>query len=186
MVAGVGDTLRFGTRIKVIGDYARAGWLRLRGANLAGKVRVGRGCEIDHPRLVMLGPRCVLEPGVVLKLADAAARFRAGAHVFIGRGTIFDLVGELSIGEGSLIAPGCFITDHNHETRLEKAILHQPCEHRAVSIGFDVWIGANVVIVPGVRIGDGAVVAAGAVVTRDVDPMTVVGGVPAKFIKKRQ
>ena len=177
--------MNFRTRINVIADYSRAGWLRFRGANIAGKVRIGRDCEIHNPPAIWLGARAVLEPGVVLKLADEAARFRAGSHVFIGRGTIFDLVGELAIGEGTLIAPGCFITDHNHKTRADKPILHQPCEHRGVSIGSDVWIGAKAVILPGVRIGDGAVVAAGAVVTHDVEPMSIVGGVPARLIRKR-
>ena len=55
----------------------------------------------------------------------------------------------------------------------------------SVIIGNDVWIGANVVVLPGVTIGDGAVLAAGAVVTKDVPPYTIVGGNPAKIIKKR-
>lgn len=55
----------------------------------------------------------------------------------------------------------------------------------AVTIGNDVWIGANVIILPGVTIGDGAVLAAGAVVTKDIEPYTIVGGIPASTIKKR-
>ena len=55
-----------------------------------------------------------------------------------------------------------------------------------VTIGNDVWIGNNVQILSGVTIGDGAVIAAGAVVTKDVDPYTIVGGVPARMIKRRQ
>lgn len=58
-------------------------------------------------------------------------------------------------------------------------------DNRPVEIGNDVWIGANAIILPGVRIGDGAVLAAGAVVTKDVEPYAVVGGVPAKTIKHR-
>ena len=54
-----------------------------------------------------------------------------------------------------------------------------------VAIGNDVWIGSNVLIMDGVTIGDGAIVAAGAVVTRDVEPYTIVGGIPAKFIRLR-
>lgn len=57
--------------------------------------------------------------------------------------------------------------------------------NKSVFIGNDVWIGANVVIMPGVTIGDGAVIAAGAVVTEDVEPYSVVGGIPAKFLKYR-
>lgn len=53
-----------------------------------------------------------------------------------------------------------------------------------IHIGRNVWIGANAVVLPGVSIGDGAVVAAGAVVTKDVPPCTIVGGVPAKKLKE--
>ena len=56
-------------------------------------------------------------------------------------------------------------------------------EPAPIRVGNDVWIGANATVLPGVTVGDGAVIAAGAVVTRDVPPMTVVGGVPAKIIK---
>lgn len=58
-------------------------------------------------------------------------------------------------------------------------------DNRPVEIGNDVWIGANAIILPGVKIGDGAVIAAGAVVTKDVEPYAIVGGVPAKIIKYR-
>lgn len=57
--------------------------------------------------------------------------------------------------------------------------------NRPIVIGNDVWIGANVILLPGVTVGDGAIIAAGAVVTKDVEPYTIVGGVPAKEIKKR-
>ena len=57
--------------------------------------------------------------------------------------------------------------------------------NRPVIIGNDVWIGANVIILPGVKIGDGAILAAGTVVTKDVEPYSIVGGVPSKIIRKR-
>jgi acetyltransferase-like isoleucine patch superfamily enzyme len=61
----------------------------------------------------------------------------------------------------------------------------QSCGVEPVAIGSDVWLGTGVVVLPGVSIGDGAVVGANSVVTRDVAPMTVVAGVPARFLKTR-
>ncbi len=72
--------------------------------------------------------------------------------------------------------------EHFHNAQYENSPLR---DNREVVIGNDVWIGANAILLPGVRIGDGAVIAAGAVVTKDVAPYAVVGGVPAKIIKYR-
>ncbi|MDD6796765.1 MAG: CatB-related O-acetyltransferase [Clostridia bacterium] len=58
-------------------------------------------------------------------------------------------------------------------------------DNKPITIGNDVWIGANVILLPGIHIGDGAVIAAGAVVTKDVEPYAIVGGVPAKIIRYR-
>lgn len=69
-----------------------------------------------------------------------------------------------------------------HNSAFENSPLR---DNREVVIGNDVWIGANVIILPGVKIGDGAVIAAGAVVTGDIEPYAVAGGVPAKIIKYR-
>ena len=55
---------------------------------------------------------------------------------------------------------------------------------KSVRLGDDVWVGSGAILLPGVTVGDGAIVAAGAVVTRDVEPRTVVGGNPARFIKR--
>ncbi|NBH14511.1 antibiotic acetyltransferase [Lachnospiraceae bacterium] len=71
---------------------------------------------------------------------------------------------------------------HLHNAPYENSALR---DNRPVEIGNDVWIGANVILLPGVKIGDGAVIAAGAVVTKDVEPYAIAGGVPAKLIKHR-
>lgn len=71
---------------------------------------------------------------------------------------------------------------HFNNVEYENSPLRQ---NEPIIIGNDVWIGANVVILPGVSVGDGAILAAGAVVTKDIDPYAIVGGVPAKVIKYR-
>lgn len=76
----------------------------------------------------------------------------------------------------------CKYGTHLHNADFQNSPLR---DNGAVTIGNDVWIGANVILLPGVTIGDGAVIAAGAVVTKDVEPYAVVGGVPARLIKYR-
>lgn len=73
---------------------------------------------------------------------------------------------------------GCYTKNHEYENSKIR-------DNRPVVIGNDVWIGANVIILPGINIGDGAIIAAGAVVTKDVDNYAIVGGVPAHLLKYR-
>ncbi|MDR2574526.1 MAG: acyltransferase [Desulfovibrio sp.] len=94
--------------------------------------------------------------------------------------------GRIEIGPYTAIGPGTVLRAANHRfDRLDAPIMFQGHIPDTIIIEDDVWIGANCVITPGVRIGRGAVVGAGAVVTRDVPPFAVVGGVPAKIIKRR-
>lgn len=127
-----------------------------------------------------------------------------GAHIGIGRGARISskitlgersgigenccLYGEVHIGDHVLMASEVviFTQNHNYNSR-ELLILEQgTSEEKPVYIGNDVWIGRRAMIMPGVHIGDGAVIAAGGVVTRDVPAYSVVGGVPARVIKYRQ
>ena len=120
-----------------------------------------------------------------LKIVADAATLRLGEHTFIGRGVEFDILSSVSVGSHSLVAPRCFITDHVHGIRPDLRIDQQPCEAQPVLIGSDVWLGAGTVVLPGVKIGDGAVVGANSVVTSDVAPYTVVAGAPARFLRNR-
>ena len=95
--------------------------------------------------------------------------------------------GSITIGDFCLIGPNVVIRSADHRfDRLDIPIRDQGHVCKPIVIESDVWLGANVVVVAGVRIGHGAVVAAGAVVTKDVLPMTVVAGVPAKPIRSRE
>ena len=96
------------------------------------------------------------------------------------------VAGPLSIGNDVMMAPGVMIFTQNHETRdLSIPMRLQTAPKKKVTIGDDVWIGANALIMPGVSVGDGAIIAAGAVVTKNVDSYAVVGGNPARVIKYR-
>ncbi len=163
----------------------RAQMLALRGAQLGAKAALGPRCMVDRPWGVALGARVLLEAEVYLKLVEDSARLTLGDHTFVGRGSEFDVSLGVSVGSHSLIAPRCFITDHGHGLAPHLRIDQQPGIAAPVSIGSDVWLGAGVVVLPGVNIGDGALVGANSVVTRDVAPMSIVAGAPARLLRMR-
>lgn len=101
-------------------------------------------------------------------------------NVFINAGCQFQDQGGIKIGAGALIGHNVVLATLNHDLNPER---RQICIPASINIGKNVWIGSNSTILPGVTIGDNSVVAAGAVVTKDVPENTVVGGVPARFIK---
>lgn len=114
-----------------------------------------------------------------------------GDDVFIGRNCCFQSEhGTISIGNHVMFGPGVNIHGGNHDFSVTgkpmKAATKQPGQDGEVRIGNDVWIAANAIILAGVTVGDGAVVGAGAVVTKDVPPMAIVAGVPAKVLKYRE
>lgn len=163
----------------------RASSLRLRGARVRPKAWVGRDVRVSRARGLSLGERSVLEEGVRVLLVDRSAALDLGPYAFVGPGCRFDLSARLEVGAHTLFGPGCFVTDHNHGIDAGLRIDQQPCATRPIRIGADVWLGAHVIVLPGVSIGDGAVAAAGAVLTADVAPGTIVAGVPAREIGQR-
>jgi len=107
-------------------------------------------------------------------------------NVRIVNSVILDGRGGLSIGEDTLVGFQSIILTSTHKSdRVDIPIRKQGMFKKPVQIGKDVWIGARVIIQPGVTIGDKAIVGSGAVVTKDVPQCAVVGGVPAKIIKYR-
>jgi maltose O-acetyltransferase len=97
-------------------------------------------------------------------------------------------IGSVKIGDNVLMGPECCILTNNHEfSELNIPIKDQGYKAELkVIIEDNVWIGQRVIILPGIKIGYGSIVGAGAVVTKNVDPLTIVGGNPAKLIRKRE
>lgn len=138
--------------------------------------------RMDTPpyRRFWLGQHSVVESYCCIN--NAVGGVIIGDHTRIGLHNT--IIGPVCIGSHVNLAQGITVTALNHNfTDADKRIDEQGITTKPVVIGDDVWIGANAVILPGVAIGSHAVVAAGAVVTKDVPSRTLVGGVPAKVIR---
>jgi acetyltransferase-like isoleucine patch superfamily enzyme len=111
---------------------------------------------------------------------DFGKNITIGKFVFINSGCRFQDQAGITIGDGTLIGHNAVLVTLNHGIAPNDRRTLYPAP---IVIGKNVWIGASVTIIPGVTIGDNSVIAAGAVVTKDVPENVVVGGVPAKVIK---
>lgn len=150
---------------------------RGRGSKIYGSVRM------DTPpyRRFTIGRESVIESFSCINNAVGDVvigdKTRIGLHCTI--------IGPVTIGNNVNLAQGIVVTALNHNfTDCTKRIDEQGISTKEVTIGNDVWIGANATILPGVTIGRHSVVAAGSVVTKDVPDYTVVGGVPARVMKR--
>lgn len=113
--------------------------------------------------------------------ADFGKNISFGKNVFVNAGCRFQDQGGITIGDGVLIGHNVVLATATHDLAPSKS---RKLHYKPIKICDNAWIGSNSVILQGVTVGEWAVVAAGAVVTRDVEPYTVVGGIPAKFIRK--
>ncbi len=132
-----------------------------------------------------LGRNSIIEcTGVIRDLGDGLI---IGDDVGIAANAFISVRAKVEIGSKTIFGPGVKIFSENHIFEdLNTAIYLQGASKVGVKIGEDCWIGANVVVLDGVTIGDKCVVAAGAVVTKDIPPFSIVGGIPAKVIKGRK
>ena len=192
----------------ILGTYIRPLVYR----NILGKV--GKGCLIErnarleipsrlffHDR-VFVGENCWISAGSKdgkIRFGDNAfiahcctltgqgGKISIGSHVHISRNSYINGIGDVEIGDDTLLGPNVVFISGNHPfDRLDIPIRVQGVQRAKISIGNDVWLSANVTVVPGISIGKGAVVGAGAVVTKDLPPYSISAGVPAKVIKYRK
>lgn len=165
----------------------RKGFYRLLGAQI-GQTFLPP-CAMNWPHKVTIGNNCRFEPDIVFKHDDFWTSGRSiiiGNNVFLGRGVEFNIRSGIEICDDALIAAGCRFIDHDHGFQ-SRAIPMKSQEQpeAAISVGVDTWLGADVIVLKGVNIGRGAIVAAGSVVDKNVPDYEIWGGVPARKIKDR-
>jgi acetyltransferase-like isoleucine patch superfamily enzyme len=161
----------------------------------ADHIKLGNGVYIDEgaylhacPQGIEIGPRSIVMHGAVLHVYNFRdmphSRIKIGSDSLIGEYSVIRGQGGVQIGDRVYTSPFTQIIAVNHIfDDPDRPFVDQGITAEGIVIEDDVWLGAGAVITDGVRVGKGAVVAAGAVVTKDVPPHTVVGGVPAKPIK---
>jgi acetyltransferase-like isoleucine patch superfamily enzyme len=158
------------------------------------RMRMGDGVRIGphvavransaRAEAIRLDAGCLLQDGAVLNASEG--RIEIGERTWIGPYVVIYGNGTVTIGRDVMVAAHSCITSVGHgHADLSRPMMAQPITVAPVTIEDDVWIGMNCTILPGVRIGRGAIVAAGALVRRDVAPYEIVGGVPARTIGRR-
>ncbi len=161
----------------------------------ASQIRLGHGVYIDQgaylhamPGGIALGADTIVMHGAVLHVYNfrglPQSHITIGKNCLIGEYSVIRGQGGVTIGDRVYTSPFTQIIAVNHVfDDPKRPFVEQGITAEGIVIEDDVWLGASAVVTDGVRIGKGAVVAAGAVVTKDVAPHTVVGGIPAKVLK---
>lgn len=163
------------------------------------KIKVGSGLNLMKSSLInalsyegveigdnfTLGKYSIIECTGVLR--NVGNSLKIGDNVGINHYCFIGVRGDIQIGDNVIFGPRVNIFSENHNySNIEIPIKNQGVSKGKTKIGNDIWIGANVSIMSGVTIGDGCVIAAGAVVTKDIPAYSIIGGVPAKLIKSRK
>jgi acetyltransferase-like isoleucine patch superfamily enzyme len=154
-------------------------------------VRIERSVHVRSPERLVIGEHTFIDSGAMLHCGGMEwspddGGITLGANVYIGPNSVLFGAAGIEIGDGALISPGVVITSHQHTFEdPEQDIRLQPLRFARVLIERNVWVGANATILPGVRLGEGSVVGAGAVAAKDVPAGAVVLGVPARVSRER-
>lgn len=158
-----------------------------------GSVLIPESTIIEPLVVVFIGERGRLKLGEMNTIYPSATIridqgwMETGREVSFGSGChIYEPRAGLAIGDHCMIGGGVLICGVNHGYTMRGVPMrHQPVKSAPIVIGQDVWIGMGAIILPGVTLGDGSIVGAGAVVTSDVPPGAMVSGVPARLVKNR-
>ncbi len=138
-----------------------------------------------YPKNIFLGSGLVVKSGARICPCNKQATIKIGDNTTVGYHTFLFASASIEIGANCLIAPFVYIVDSDHGIEKSTLINQQPNITAKITIGNDVWLGTGCKILKGVTIGDGAVIAAGALVKSDVPAYAIYGGIPAKEISQR-
>jgi acetyltransferase-like isoleucine patch superfamily enzyme len=173
-------------------NFRRQLWIDFR-FSLNKNLIIGKNCKIDHTVKFLFdyGGKIIIGDNTELRhcslLISNGGTIEIGNHCSINPFATLYGNGNLRIGNYVMIAGGTMIIPSNHVFKDKNTpIALQGYENKGIIIEDDVWIGHGCTILDGVAIGKGSVIAAGSVVTQNIDPYSIVGGVPAKLIKKRE
>ena len=184
-----GLIIKFNRLIAGVKSRWRNIYYRCLGTKLDGYVWMRK---IEIPRNyadIKIEANCALDRGVTLLAAGETStepKIFIGANTYINRNTFIDAATSLHIGRDCAIGPNCYLTDRDHGLNPELPPLQQPMVSQPTSLGDRVWLGANVTVLKGVKIGHDAVVGAGSVVTKDLPPGAIAVGVPATVIRLKE
>lgn len=145
---------------------------------------IGKLVMISHPENIFIDEQVQIQQGVILR-PSRNHKIEIGAES--GINPYVSIYGKVKIGRWAMIAPHVMIAGGNHWSELndKPMIKSRKSVNKGIIIEDDVWIGANSVIVDGVRIGRGAIIGAGSIVTNDVNENEIVVGTPAKKLRNR-
>jgi len=178
--------------ILVIKYRGYASKLRLRYFKFLG-LKVGQGSFVGKISFnwvnnVTIGKDSKVLDGVILGIGSGFNEHNTitiGDRAYIGHNVHINCTNKVTIGHDVMIAAGSKLLDVGHNYELGMPMNIQPVVSKSITLEDDVWLAANVVVLPGITIGKGSIVAAGSVVTKSIPPYEIWGGVPAKFIKNR-
>lgn len=141
--------------------------------------------HVEPMRALRRGVGCAISPTTSFNNAE---RIVLGDHVRIGANCSIwagPSTGRIELADHVMLGPDVMITAASYRVNEGSPVTDQPMDEKNIYIGRDAWLGAKVVLLPGVTIGDGAVIAAASVVTKDVPANAIVAGVPAKVVGER-
>ncbi len=171
-----------------IGIYLRAFYYRIRMHEVGLNFHSEFGLRVEFPSSMLIGNQCYLGPDVKL-YATPNSRIIVGDNFSANSNVMLNVRGRgaIKIGNNVLVGPNVVIRANNHKFDLRTVpIANQEMTDGQIVIEDDVWIGSNAVLLPNIKVGAGAIIAAGAVVTKDVDSLSIVAGVPARKIADRK